>query len=144
MWAQTLFGENLVTKSGPKKTVEHLANKKRVGIYFSAHWCPPCRRFTPMLAEFYNDVQAEDADELEIIFVSSDSDMKSFLDYYGEMPWSSAEYDGERTQQISSEYDVKGIPTFVVLDGATGKTLDADARSTVSANTSALCLSKWV
>ena len=22
---------------------------KTLGLYFSAHWCPPCRQFTPML-----------------------------------------------------------------------------------------------
>ena len=31
-----------------------LADKKLIGFYFSAHWCPPCRLFTPVLAEFYN------------------------------------------------------------------------------------------
>ena len=24
-----------------------------IGIYFGAHWAPPCRLFTPALVEFY-------------------------------------------------------------------------------------------
>ena len=31
-----------------------LADKKIIAFYFSAHWCPPCRLFTPVLAEFYS------------------------------------------------------------------------------------------
>merc|ERR1712170_172244 len=31
-----------------------LAGKKKVLVYFSAHWCPPCRMFTPMLNEAFS------------------------------------------------------------------------------------------
>ena len=31
---------------------------KVYGIYFSAHWCPPCRQFTPRLAQTYNALRA--------------------------------------------------------------------------------------
>ena len=30
-----------------------LADKELILYYFSAHWCPPCRQFTPMLKDFY-------------------------------------------------------------------------------------------
>ena len=30
---------------------------KVFAIYFSAHWCPPCRGFTPKLAEWYTKDQ---------------------------------------------------------------------------------------
>jgi hypothetical protein len=31
-----------------------LQETKILAYYFSAHWCPPCRLFTPLLAEFYS------------------------------------------------------------------------------------------
>merc|ERR1711988_1096091 len=39
------LGSDLVAQTGGKP----------IGLYFSAHWCPPCRGFTPKLAEFYKD-----------------------------------------------------------------------------------------
>ena len=61
---------------------------KVVGLYFSAHWCPPCRGFTPKLAEWYTNVTSGLLkDKLEIVFVSSDKDEKSFDEYFAEMPW---------------------------------------------------------
>ena len=48
----SLFGEQLVSGTESVKTAEVLDGKV-VGIYFSAHWCPPCRGFTPKLAEWY-------------------------------------------------------------------------------------------
>lgn len=43
------------------------------GIYFSAHWCPPCRRFTPFLSKFYNAIKIRENKKFEILFVSQDN-----------------------------------------------------------------------
>ncbi len=37
MWTE-IFGASINTKSGVVDTATALANKKRIGIYFSAHW----------------------------------------------------------------------------------------------------------
>ena len=49
-----LVGPELLRKDGTTVSAdEALNNKTLVGFYFSAHWCPPCRQFTPILADFY-------------------------------------------------------------------------------------------
>jgi len=53
-------------------------------LYFSAHWCPPCRKFTPVLSEAYTKLKAE-RDDFELVFVSSDRDQEGFDEYFGEM-----------------------------------------------------------
>merc|ERR1711907_525809 len=63
---------------------------KPFALYFSAHWCPPCRGFTPKLAEYYNTGLK---DKMEIIFVSSDRDQESFDEYSKEMPWLALPYE---------------------------------------------------
>lgn len=42
---------------------------RSVALYFSAEWCPLCRRFTPALQSFHD----RHADRVAIIFVSSDA-----------------------------------------------------------------------
>ena len=49
-----LKGQKLLNKSGAVvKADEALEDKKIICFYFSSHWCPPCRTFTPVLADFY-------------------------------------------------------------------------------------------
>ena len=80
-----LLSDKVLNKNGePVDLVKNCAGKV-VGLYFSAHWCPPCRGFTPLLTEFYN--KHHEAKNFEIIFVSSDRDQSSFDGYYETMPW---------------------------------------------------------
>lgn len=102
-------------------------------------------RFTPVLAEFYSQLQEEDPSALEIVFVSSDRDQSSFDEYYGEMPWISLPY-SERAKKdaLASKYGVRGIPMFIVLD-ADGQVRDSEGRSTVAGakGDTGKAISKW-
>ena len=99
-------------------------------FYFSAHWCPPCRGFTPQLAEWYSkDLKAKG---LEVIFVSSDRDAASFKDYYKEMPWLALDYSQrEQKELLSSHFGVQGIPSLVIVD-KDGSVISKEGRGAIS------------
>jgi len=122
-----LLGDRLLTKKGDARSGEVLAGKKHVMIYFSAHWCPPCKAFTPVLAAAYKKSSKAGRDT-EIVFASSDKDPASFDRYYKEMPWAALRFGGAVKKKLSGKFGIKGIPTLVVLDGK-GKVVTKDGRS---------------
>ncbi|KAL5018726.1 hypothetical protein ScPMuIL_004448 [Solemya velum] len=126
-----LLGSEVESKDGKVQVSSFCGAGKVVGLYFSAHWCPPCRGFTPQLVEFYNTVKAA-GKEFEIVFISSDRDTKSFEGYFKEMPWKALPFDDrEKKEELSEKYGVRGIPTFIILDGNTGDVITGDGRSNV-------------
>jgi len=122
-----MLGDKLESKDGTVDTADVLKDKKHVMLYFSAHWCPPCRGFTPQLAKDYKSSDLADKDVV-VIFISSDKDASSFKDYYGEMPWYALPFaDRARKGEISNKFTVQGIPSLVVLDGQ-GDLVDKNGR----------------
>lgn len=107
---------------GPSQdTTQALQGKDFVLLYFSAAWCPPCQKFTPLLKDFYktcHDNTTNDSiqDDLEVVYVSSDRDLAEFEEYYGKMPWLALESQKHKTS-LSQKCHVSGIPALVVLDG---------------------------
>jgi nucleoredoxin len=97
--------------------------KKLIGIYFSAYWCGPCRKFTPNLVSFYNKNAAAHP-EFEILFVSNDksaSAMESYMRDMG-MPWPAVTFDKVAGNEALRKYAGSGIPCLVVVD-ETGKVI---------------------
>jgi len=126
-----LLGSTLLAQGGEQKsTVDALAGKGAVAIYFSAHWCPPCRGFTPQLADWYKkDLSGKG---LEVVFVSSDKDEDAFNDYFKEMPWLALPFSERDTKAtLSKKFKVQGIPTLVIL-GADGKVITTEGKDVVS------------
>jgi len=127
-----VFGAKLLKGDSEVNTAEALAGLDAVGIYFSAHWCPPCRGFTPQLAEKYKQLK-EAGKKFEIVFASSDKDEGQFKDYFAEMPWLALPFSERDTKaELSAEYNCRGIPYLVMIDGQTGATITTDGRAEVS------------
>jgi nucleoredoxin len=89
---------------------------KFTALYFSAHWCPPCRMFTPKLVEWYKDFKAKHPD-FELVFVSSDQDQAAMDKYIEEaqMPWPAAKFSAADSD-IFRKYSSTGIPYLVLID----------------------------
>lgn len=125
-----LKGKNLTKADGTSHSADAaLAGKDVILIYFSAHWCPPCRAFTPVLKDFYEETYDEG---VEIIFVSSDrspADMVSYMkESHGE--WLAVEHGSEVAQGLKQKFGVSGIPCLVVLKGD-GTLITKDGRAAV-------------
>ena len=102
---------------------DSLADKKLIAIYFSAHWCPPCRKFTPELVEYYNRV-APQHPEFEVLFFSMDRSayaMQTYMRATG-MPWPAVDYQKLESKEAIRKYAGSGIPCLVLVD-STGKVI---------------------
>lgn len=122
-----LLGDKILTKDGEKDTAKVLGGKKYVLLYFSAHWCPPCRRYTPELSKAYSE-SSKAGKEVAIVFISSDQNETSFKEYYGSMSFHALPFaNRDAKAALASKYGVRGIPTLVLLDGE-GKLVEGNVR----------------
>ena len=94
-----------------------LGSKDYYAIYYSAHWCPPCRTFTPKLVDFYKSA-AKQHPNFEIIFVSSDKDEDAMAEYMKEtkMPWLALDFDKKKSSRELTQFAGNGIPCLVLVD----------------------------
>ncbi|PIO72263.1 antioxidant, AhpC/TSA family [Teladorsagia circumcincta] len=128
--AELLKGVQLQKKDGSTANAEDVLKDKVVGLYFSAHWCPPCRQFTPVLKDFHDELA--DSGEFEIVFVSfdrSESDLKKYLEEaHGD--WYHIPFGSPKIQELATKYSVSGIPALIIIS-SDGKEITKNGRSDV-------------
>ncbi|XP_056689075.1 probable nucleoredoxin 2 [Spinacia oleracea] len=97
---------------------------KVVGIYLSANWFAPCRKFNELLLDVYEQLKRQGCD-FEIVLVSSDEDIDAFNSYRATMPWLSVPFsDLETKRALNKSFNVEAMPCLVFLqpnyDGVDG------------------------
>merc|ERR1711909_98006 len=137
----SLKGATLLKADGSKVEAEKaLENKDLVLYYFSAHWCPPCRQFTPMLSDFYGEVE----EDIEIVFVSSDRSPEDMISYMKEShgDWLGVEHNSATANDLKQKYGVSGIPCLVVVK-KDGTLVTKDGRAGVTSMAPPQAVASW-
>ena len=129
----SLSGQQLLRKDETVVEADSiLAEKKVLAFYFSAHWCPPCRLFTPVLAEFYSVMIIislwpkilqqwlflQDlvgiGEEFEVVFVSSDKTAEDQMAYMKEShgDWVAVQHNTVLSTQLKKVLEGRFNKTF--------------------------------
>ena len=113
----SIFGEVLRHGSETVGTNDSLKEAKFSGIYFGAHWAPPCRIFTKTLCDFYKSANEMSENQFAVVFVSVDGNEAAFERNYAEMPWHAVDYkDSARISALKQKFGINGLPTLVIID----------------------------
>lgn len=120
----------LMSRDGREISVSDLVGKT-IGLYFGAHWSPPCRAFTSKLIEAYNELMTYNDQFFEIIFVSTDRDLKEFELNTSTMPWRAIPYHDKTRQDLCRIFNIKEIPALVLI-GPEGKAISTNGRALIS------------
>lgn len=108
-------GKHLVDKKGRDYEKMDIYDKDYYLVYYSAHWCPPCRKFTPKLVELYD--KRSKRGNFEVIFVSSDRSADAMEKYMQETDMNWAAVDFEKIKKTNAKrFAGNGIPCLVLLD----------------------------
>lgn len=83
-------------------------------VVFGASWCPNCQNDYPSLLGKYK--KFKDIYNLEVVYVSIDTDKTKFVDYYKEAPFIIF-FDGKGWEtQAARDYNIFETPTYILLD----------------------------
>ena len=125
-----MLPEELLDSTGKKISRDELAGKT-VGFYFSAHWCPPCRAFTPNLVKFRDS----NKDDFEVVFVSSDKSPEAQMGYMKEtnMKWYTLPHRSSEGSALKRQFGVGGIPALIIVS-PDGEMITKNGRGDVSSN----------
>lgn len=132
-----------------------------IALYFSAAWCPPCQRLTPLLSSFYTDLNNTLSREygycetkgddfsrnssFEMVYVSRDKTQQEYDTYRSKMPWSAISFsDVDLRAALLKTFQVTGIPKVVLIDAVTFKVINKDLAEHVRHTTNTVAFARLI
>ena len=121
-----------------------LVSRHRIPVWPLAGWCPPCRHFSPVLAEYAR----KHADDFVVVFMSGDRSADEMRAYVGGSdggkgkPFLAVPFEKQDIRnRLSSSCGIYSIPTLVIFD-ENGIQLTKDGRGCVTSKADT-CLADW-
>jgi thiol-disulfide isomerase/thioredoxin len=108
-----LHGDQLVPFNSAK-----FVNAPYTVLYYSAGWCPDCRRFSPSLVDAYAH-QTNGTPRFEVLLISQDKNAEGMLKYMQteRMQWPALAYEKvKRAEDLKKLYSGHGIPCLTVIN----------------------------
>lgn len=126
-----LFGTELFLADGTVLGNGAVADKAIVGVFFSTSWCPACEAFTPLLVDFYEELE-QAGKSFEIVWVSFEASTDEMFAYMvdASMPWLTLPLRGVKAEGLIQRYGVEVVPTLIVI-GNDGSTISLNGRGEV-------------
>ena len=129
---QLINSNELVNKNGsPWGASLKNSGVKVLALYFSAHWCPPCRQFTPMLKSAFEEYKSSNpsSNKLSVVFISGDRSQDEMFSYMREAHgnWPGVPPGSSLQQSLNTAFQVRGIPSLIAVD-INGEILSREGR----------------
>jgi len=121
-----------------QSATDYLQSKEFVLLYFSASWCPPCRKFSPILSKF----ALTHKDSVGVIFMSNDTSEAEAEKYLAGKYFSFAGYQTQAHSILNQLLSITMLPSLVIMNRKTGKVITHWGRSAVEGN-SERCVQDW-
>ena len=114
---EQFLGPKLITNPSMSKssTKGCLKDQELIGLYVAANWKSDCKRFGPLLKDFYYN--AAPHNNLEIVYVSADRSLSEFKDFYTTTPFLAMPADtSSYKNEITKALKIIELPALVILD----------------------------